>query len=441
MNPVLFGVIFLCVLCLFKINVLVAMLLAMIVSGTLGGIPLVTVELESGEEVYGIMSYLTDGFTRNGETALAYILLGTLATALADIGLAEILGTKVTKMMGKKPIALILSLAGIACFSQNLVPIHIAFIPIIIPPLLSLLSELKIDRRAVACSLAFGLKAPYIAIPFGFGLTYQNIVADNLSLNGMKVTQSDVASVNWLLAVCMFIGLLFAIFVTYRKPRDYKITLTESQVTTTEKLSSQHYITIFALFLMVLLQLYFKSLALSSLGCLVFMLLGGAIKVENLDSLVQGGVKLMGFIAFVMLVSGGFAGVMTATGGVESLVDSAVDLMGGNKVIAAIVMTGVGLLVTMGIGSSFSTIPILAVIFVPLCERLNFSPSATILLVSAAAALGDAGSPASDTTLGPTSGLNADGQHDHIRDTCIPTFLHFNIPLIVGAVVFSLLLS
>ena len=54
---------------------------------------------------------------------------------------------------------------------------------------------------------------------------------------------------------------------------------------------------------------------------------------------------------------------------------------------------------------------------------------------SAAAALGDAGSPASDTTLGPTSGLNADGQHDHIWDTCVPTFLHFNIPLMIAAIV------
>ena len=55
---------------------------------------------------------------------------------------------------------------------------------------------------------------------------------------------------------------------------------------------------------------------------------------------------------------------------------------------------------------------------------------AIIALVGTAAALGDAGSPASDSTLGPTSGLNADGEHDHIRDTVIPTFLHYNLPLI-----------
>ena len=83
-------------------------------------------------------------------------------------------------------------------------------------------------------------------------------------------------------------------------------------------------------------------------------------------------------------------------------------------------MLVIGLLVT--IGSSFSTIPILTTIFVPLCIQLGFSPMATIAIIGTAGALGDAGSPASDSTLGPTSGLNADGQHHHIWDTCVPTF-------------------
>ena len=52
-------------------------------------------------------------------------------------------------------------------------------------------------------------------------------------------------------------------------------------------------------------------------------------------------------------------------------------------------------------------------------------------LIGTAAALGDAGSPTSDSTLGPTAGLGVDGQHDHIWDTVVPTFLHFNIPLLI----------
>ena len=76
----------------------------------------------------------------------------------------------------------------------------------------------------------------------------------------------------------------------------------------------------------------------------------------------------------------------------------------------------------------------------PLCIKIGFSPLATAILIGTAAALGDAGSPASDSTLGPTSGLNADGQHDHIWDTCVPTFLHFNIPLVIFGVLGAIIL-
>ena len=101
------------------------------------------------------------------------------------------------------------------------------------------------------------------------------------------------------------------------------------------------------------------------------------------------------------------------------------------------VITLIGLVVTMGIGTSFGTIPVIAVLFVPLCTKLGFSPAATILMISSAAALGDAGSPASDATLGPTCDLNADGQHDHIWDTCVPTFGALNIPLMIGTIIIA----
>ena len=114
------------------------------------------------------------------------------------------------------------------------------------------------------------------------------------------------------------------------------------------------------------------------------------------------------------------------------MVQQTADLFAGSKVIAAFAMLLVGLIITMGIGSSFSTLPIISAIYVPLCATLGFSPVATVALIGTAGALGDAGSPASDSTLGPTTGLNVDGQHDHMRDTVIPTFLHFNIPLLIG---------
>ena len=46
-------------------------------------------------------------------------------------------------------------------------------------------------------------------------------------------------------------------------------------------------------------------------------------------------------------------------------------------------MMSVGLLVTMGIGSSFGTVPVLAAIFVPMAAAIGFSPLATAALIGA----------------------------------------------------------
>ena len=114
------------------------------------------------------------------DNIIVYILLGTLAATMAHSGFTNIVSEKITKIISGKKYILLLILTLIAMASQNIVPIHIAFIPIIIPPLLSAMNALKIDRRAVASALAFGLKMPYITIPVGFGLIFQNLIADNM---------------------------------------------------------------------------------------------------------------------------------------------------------------------------------------------------------------------------------------------------------------------
>lgn len=443
LNPVVISVIVLCVLCLLKMNVLIAL----IVSALLGGVL-------AGQAIPDVMGALIGGMGGNAETALSYILLGTLAAAMSQTGVATILSKKIASVINGKRAVLLLMLAAIACCSQNIIPVHIAFIPILIPPLLSLFNKMRIDRRAVACSLAFGLKAPYIAIPVGFGLIFHNIIADNLTDNGMTVLVTDVWKSTWFLAAGMAVGLLVAIFVTYTKPRVYKdIALTagasdsEGQkaeggavvVEESTKLESKHIITLVGALGTLVVQLLTGSLPLGALVGLAIMFAFRAVKWSDMDKLLTSGVGLMGFVAFVMLVAAGYGSVLKATGGVDSLVAGAVTIIGGSKLMAAVVMIFLGLFITMGIGTSFGTVPILAVLYVPLCQQLGFSTAATIILIAAAAALGDAGSPASDTTLGPTAGLNADGQHDHIWDTCVPTFLHYNIPLALFAIIGSLI--
>lgn len=423
-NPIIVSVVLLCTLCLCRVNVLLALLVSAIAAGKIAGM-----------HAQQIMDVFINGMGQNSETALSYILLGTFAAAMAHTGLADILAKRITLLIKNKKFILLLILTLLACASQNLIPVHIAFIPVIIPPLISLMNKLKLDRRAVACALCFGLVTPYIVFPAGFGLIFQRLLADNMSANGINVDISDVWKSVWILGIGLFIGLLWAIFVSYRKPREYENISFREEKRRSLRFTGSHYITLLAAIATLAVQLWTKSLPLGALIGLTIIFGTRAINPEKMDILINEGIGLMGYVAFVMLVAAGFAGVLKSTGSIEVLVNGLVPFMMGSKVVASLLMLILGLFITIGIGTSFGTIPILAVLFVPIFIKLGFNPMQAITVFAASAALGDAGSPASGTTLGPTQGLNVDGQHDHIKDTCIPTFLHYNIALMVFALI------
>lgn len=437
LNPVVISVIVMCALCLMKFNVLLSIMVAAIVGGIAGGLPIFD------PEGNGIMDHLISGMGGNSATALSYILLGAFAVGLAKSGLGTILSRKLSKVIAGKKFVMIFSIALVACFSQNLVPVHIAFIPILIPPLLPLMNKLKVDRRAVACALTFGLKAPYVSIPVGFGLIFHQILEDNITQFGMPVTISDTRSVMWIAGLSMLIGLIFCVLVLYGRNREYDdIPVPGSEEQTGEVvMTRESWGALAACIVTAVVSILTESLPLSAMAGLAVMVIVGTIKWKNIDEVMNGGIGMMGFIAFVMLVAAGYGNVLTQTGSVEELVTTAATYMQGSKGMAAFIMLIIGLLITMGIGTSFGTIPIIAAIYVPLAQQLGLTPASTILLIGVAAALGDAGSPASDSTLGPTSGLNADGQHDHIWDTCVPTFIAFDIPLIIGGVIGTMILG
>ena len=427
LNPVIVSVILLCALCLLRVNVLLALIIAAISAG-----------LCAHMSIDKIMNTFIQGMGANSETALSYILLGAFAAAMTHTGLAQILARRIALFIGNNKYLLLFIIGVIAVMSQNLIPVHIAFIPILIPPLLGVMNKLKLDRRAVATTLAFGLKAPYIALPAGFGLIFQGLIADNMTQSGMQVLKTDVYKSTWFLGLAMLIGLLIAIFITYRKPREYKDIdpiLDECNVSKKSlRLRRKHYVTLFGAFATLAVQLISGSLPLGALVGLGIIFGAKAVRRRHMDKLINEGIGLMGYVAFVMLIAAGFALVLKETGGVEALLNMILPYMQNSKLISVTLMLLVGLLITMGIGTSFGTIPILAVLFIPLCSKLGLSVPASVIVLAASAALGDAGSPASDTTLGPSAGLNADGQHNHIQDTCIPTFLHFNIALILAAI-------
>lgn len=423
-NPALISVIVLCILCVKKVNVLLAIIISTLVAG-----------LISGMNVTHIMNTFISGMGGNSETALSYILLGAFAATMAHSGFTDVISGKIANVVSDKKYVLLAILALIAMASQNIVPIHIAFIPIIIPPLLGIMNKLKIDRRAVACVLAFGLKMPYIVIPAGFGLIFQNLIADNMVQNGVNVARNDIWQSTVILGFGMLVGLLVALLISYRKPRIYEDKSVANCQPTNHTFRKRHWIVILAAVVTFVVQLITKSLPLGALVGLGIIFTFGVIPQEKMDHMMNEGIYLMGYIAFVMLVAAGFAEVLKETGAIEGLVNSVLPILPANIYLTSLIILIIGLFVTIGIGTSFGTIPILAVLFLPICIKLGFNTHQMVVLLAAAAALGDAGSPASDTTLGPTAGLNADGQHNHIFDTCIPTFLHYNIALILFALI------
>ncbi|WQY81897.1 Na+/H+ antiporter family protein [Helicobacter pylori] len=428
-NPAFVAIICMCVLSLLRLNVMLSMISATLIAGLMGGLGIT--------ESFNVM---IDGMKGNLNIALSYILLGALAVAIAKSNLIKVALSKLIGLMDYKRSTFCFLIAFIACFSQNLVPVHIAFIPILIPPLLHLMNRLELDRRAVACALTFGLQAPYLVLPVGFGLIFQTTILEQLKANGVSTTIAQITGVMWIAGLAMVVGLFLAVLTLYKKPRRYKEKSFNIEDYASLQLNYHDYLTFIGIIVAFVIQLATDSMPLAAFLALAIILLGRGIKFKETDSLMDDSVKMMAFIAFVMLVASGFGEVLQKVHAIEGLVNAITSVVQG-KLLGAFLMLVVGLFITMGIGTSFGTIPIIAVFYVPLCAKLGFSIESTILLIGIAAALGDAGSPASDSTMGPTCGLNADNQHNHIYDTCVPTFLVYNLPLIVFGVLGALLLG
>lgn len=429
MSAVVLAILVMLILSLVRMNVVLAIVIGAFVGGLTGGLSLT--------ETIDIFS---DGLGGSSKVALSYALLGAFAVTIAKTGLPNLLVEKALSFFqkeqeNKKQAVMKILIIGVlllmACMSQNIIPIHIAFIPILVPPLLILMNELQLDRRMVATTITFGLTVPYILLPFGFGEIFHGIVKDNVESNGLTIDTLSFTNAMLIPVSGMVLGLLLSWFF-YRKNRTYhsmKKKIKEEEGTTYTKRS------IGFAFLGIVgalaVQIYTENMIAGAVVGILIIYLGGAIKWREFDDVLTDGMKMMAFIGFVMLAASGFAEVLKATGDVEALVMDAASVMDGSKGVAAAVMLLVGLFVTLGIGSSFSTVPIIATIYVPLAMELGFSPMAILSLVGTAAALGDAGSPSSDSTLGPTSGLNVDGQHNHIWDSVVPTFIFYNIPLLI----------
>lgn len=437
MNAVLIAVLVMVILSLCRLNVVLSLFIGALAGG-----------LVSGPGIDKTIVTFTGGIVDGSEVALSYALLGGFAAILSYSGITDYFVEKIINMLKKDntvktrtvtKVTILVSLIIISCISQNILPVHIAFIPIIIPPLLSLFNELKIDRRLIAVILTFGLNFPYVLMPYGFGYIFHGIIKKGFDKANHPIEMNQIFPAMIIPSLGFIIGLIIA-FIIFRKPREYKMIQFKEEVTRKVLKPYVVMVSIVAIVATFLVQLTTESMIFGALAGIMVFFLSFAFEWKTLDEELVSGIKIMAYIGVVMLTANGFASVMSETGDVERLVADMVNFTSGSKVLTIIFMLIVGLIVTLGIGSSFATIPIIAALFIPLGESIGLSTAAIIAVIGTAGALGDAGSPASDSTLGPTAGLNMDGQHNHIWDTCVPTFLLFNIPLIICGFIAAMIL-
>lgn len=436
-NAVVIAVILMIVLCLCRLNVVISLFISALVGGLISGM-----SIEKVINVFG--KNIVDG----AEVALSYALLGGFAALISYSGITDYLVGKIINAIHaensrwsrvKVKVTIIIALLAMSIMSQNLIPVHIAFIPIVIPPLLSLFNDLKIDRRLIGLIIGFGLCFPYVLLPYGFGQIFQQIIQSGFAKANDPIEFNMIWKAMLIPSMGYIVGLLIGLYV-YRKPREYETRKISDSDNVTELKPYILIVTIVAILATFLVQTYTDSMIFGALAGVLVFFISRAYNWYELDAKFVEGIKIMAYIGVVILTANGFAGVMNATGDIDELVKTLTSITGDNKLFSIIMMYVIGLIVTLGIGSSFATIPIIASLFIPFGASIGLDTMALIALIGTASALGDSGSPASDSTLGPTAGLNVDGQHDHIRDTCVPNFLFYNIPLMIFGTIAAMVL-
>ncbi|HCZ0280061.1 TPA: Na+/H+ antiporter family protein [Staphylococcus aureus] len=436
-NAVVIAVILMIVLCLCRLNVVISLFISALVGGLISGM-----SIEKVINVFG--KNIVDG----AEVALSYALLGGFAALISYSGITDYLVGKIINAIHaensrwsrvKVKVTIIIALLAMSIMSQNLIPVHIAFIPIVIPPLLSLFNDLKIDRRLIGLIIGFGLCFPYVLLPYGFGQIFQQIIQSGFAKANHPIEFNMIWKAMLIPSMGYIVGLLIGLYV-YRKPREYETRKISDSDNVTELKSYILIVTIVAILATFLVQTFTDSMIFGALAGVLVFFISRAYNWYELDAKFVEGIKIMAYIGVVILTANGFAGVMNATGDIDELVKTLTSITGDNKLFSIIMMYVIGLIVTLGIGSSFATIPIIASLFIPFGASIGLDTMALIALIGTASALGDSGSPASDSTLGPTAGLNVDGQHDHIRDTCVPNFLFYNIPLMIFGTIAAMVL-
>lgn len=298
-NAVLLAVVIMLGLSLARVHVVLSLLIGALAGGLIAGLGMTDT-----------LNAFQEGIRNGAQIALSYALLGAFAVAIAHSGLPQSLAGAVIKRIdaggagigagGMIKYMLFAGLVTMSCFSQNLIPIHIAFIPLLVPPLLLAFNRMQIDRRLIACLITFGLVTTYMFIPYGFGDIYLNqIMLKNVGEAGIDVSNISVTKAMAIPALGMLVGLLVAVFISYRKPRQYaqlaidkeardavveKDALSKTAADAQTQSKMKTIVALIAIVTAFVVQLYTDSLLLGSMfGFGVFMATG-VVKWRDADT-------------------------------------------------------------------------------------------------------------------------------------------------------------
>src|SRR5699024_7466106 len=161
--------------------------------------------LMAGMGLEATMLAFQSGLGDGAKIALSYALLGAFAMAVAASGLPKALADGLIaqldgsveesphRVVTTTRYALTAGILAMSIMSQNLIPVHIAFIPLLIPPLLTVMNRLQLDRRLIACGLTCGLVTTYMTLPVGFGKIFlADILLSNIEKAGLDASWLEI---------------------------------------------------------------------------------------------------------------------------------------------------------------------------------------------------------------------------------------------------------
>src|SRR5699024_3878648 len=142
-----------------------------------------------------------------------------------------------------------------------------------------------------------------VMIPAGFGLIFHGIIVDSMAEGGITLTVKDTALSMLIPGLGMVIGLLVAVFITYRKDRVVKNDdeqTSELQNNNREEVRAtfniQHVFTIVAILFALIVQIMTEDLIAGALTGLVCMFVFVAVPFKQGDQIMSEGISMMGTI-------------------------------------------------------------------------------------------------------------------------------------------------